>query len=208
MDVGNRIKQLREAKGWTTNRLANRCGISQSFLRSVERNEKGISVASLSIVCDELGLSLKAFFDVPGEAGAPGDDLLRQIEHQRRERLRPVFLQMGLTLGQGQPRILNCLLGEDGVTQTHLARLCGIDAATISRALDKLERAGWICRRQDPDSRRCYRIVLTDTGREKAQQVRQAVREVDQHTWHNFSEEEMEALLAAFERMKKNLAGE
>ncbi|HIX13616.1 MAG TPA: MarR family transcriptional regulator [Candidatus Anaerofilum faecale] len=134
--------------------------------------------------------------------------LLRQIEHQRRERLRPVFLQMGLTLGQGQPRILNCLLGEDGVTQTHLARLCGIDAATISRALDKLERAGWICRRQDPDSRRCYRIVLTDTGREKAQQVRQAVREVDQHTWHNFSEEEMEALLAAFERMKKNLAGE
>ena len=71
MDVGNRIKQLREAKGWTTNRLANRCGISQSFLRSVE---------SLSIVCDELGLSLKAFFDVPGEAGAPGDDLLRQIE--------------------------------------------------------------------------------------------------------------------------------
>ena len=57
MDVGNRIKQLREAKGWTTNRLANRCGISQSFLRSVERNEKGISVASLSIVCDELGLS-------------------------------------------------------------------------------------------------------------------------------------------------------
>ena len=64
----------------TTNRLANRCGISQSFLRSVERNEKGISVASLSIVCDELGLSLKAFFDVPGEAGAPGDDLLRQIE--------------------------------------------------------------------------------------------------------------------------------
>ena len=80
MDVGNRIKQLREAKGWTTNRLANRCGISQSFLRSVERNEKGISVASLSIVCDELGLSLKAFFDVSGETGAPGDDLLRQIE--------------------------------------------------------------------------------------------------------------------------------
>lgn len=80
MDVGNRIKQLREAKGWTTNRLANRCGISQSFLRAVERNEKGISVENLSIVCDELGLSLKAFFDVPGEAGASGDDLLRQIE--------------------------------------------------------------------------------------------------------------------------------
>lgn len=90
--------------------------------------------------------------------------LLRQIEHQRRERLRPVFLQMGLTLGQGQPCILNCLLEKDGVTQTHLAQLCGIDAATISRALDKLEQSGWICRQQDPDSRRCYRIVLTGAG--------------------------------------------
>ena len=48
MDVGNRIKQLREAKGWTTNRLANRCGISQSFLRAVELGEKGISVENLS----------------------------------------------------------------------------------------------------------------------------------------------------------------
>ena len=37
----NRIKQLREAKGWTTNRLANRCGISQSFLRAVELGAKG-----------------------------------------------------------------------------------------------------------------------------------------------------------------------
>ena len=71
MDVGNRIKQLREAKGWTTNRLANRCGISQSFLRAVERNEKGISVENLSIVCDELGLSLKAFFDVRRRPAAP-----------------------------------------------------------------------------------------------------------------------------------------
>ena len=35
MDVGKRITALRTAKGWTTNHLANRCGISQSFLRSL-----------------------------------------------------------------------------------------------------------------------------------------------------------------------------
>ena len=81
MDIGKRIKQLREAKGWTTNHLANRCSISQSFLRSVERNEKGISVANLSLICAELGLSMKAFFDVPSEAGGANDDLLRQVEH-------------------------------------------------------------------------------------------------------------------------------
>ena len=41
MDVGKRIAQLREARGWTTNRLANMCGLSQSFLRAVELGEKG-----------------------------------------------------------------------------------------------------------------------------------------------------------------------
>ena len=40
MDVGKRITALRTAKGWTTNHLANRCGISQSFLRAVELGER------------------------------------------------------------------------------------------------------------------------------------------------------------------------
>ena len=59
MEIGKRIAALRETKGWTTNRLANQCGLSQSFLRSVELGEKGISVESLSLLCDALGVSLK-----------------------------------------------------------------------------------------------------------------------------------------------------
>jgi len=65
MDVGKRITELREAAGITTNRLANLCGLSQSFIRSVELGEKGITVESLSLICDTLKISLKDFFDVP-----------------------------------------------------------------------------------------------------------------------------------------------
>ena len=50
MDVGKRIIALREEKGWTTNRLANQCGLSQSFVRSVELGERGISVEKLSLI--------------------------------------------------------------------------------------------------------------------------------------------------------------
>lgn len=64
--IGARIACLREAKGITTNRLANNCGLSQSFLRSVELGEKGITVENLALVCDALGISLKEFFDTPG----------------------------------------------------------------------------------------------------------------------------------------------
>lgn len=80
MDIGKRITGLREEKGWTTNRLANQCGLSQSFLRSVELGEKGISVESLSLLCDALGVSLKGFFDVPSERDTANEALLRQIE--------------------------------------------------------------------------------------------------------------------------------
>ena len=87
MEIGKRIVSLREAKGWTTNRLANLCGLSQSFLRAVELGEKGISVESLALVCEALGVSLRAFFDVPEAGEGPEDALRRRLEeltpHQR-----------------------------------------------------------------------------------------------------------------------------
>lgn len=70
MDVGKRITELRNAAGLTTNRLANLCGLSQSFVRSVELGEKGITVESLSLICETLKISLKDFFDVPEESTA------------------------------------------------------------------------------------------------------------------------------------------
>lgn len=79
MDVGKRIAQLREARGWTTNRLANMCGLSQSFLRAVELGEKGISVENLQVVCDALQISLQQFFAVPEGDIQQEDRLLIQI---------------------------------------------------------------------------------------------------------------------------------
>ena len=79
MEIGKRIAALRVKKEWTTNRLANACGLSQSFLRAVELEEKGISVESLSLVCDALGVSLRDFFDVPGGEETPEDRLLRRV---------------------------------------------------------------------------------------------------------------------------------
>ena len=79
MEIGQRIMELRESAGWTTNRLANLCGLSQSFLRSVELGEKGISVENLQLICDTLHISLRDFFDVPSEQDTERDRLLREI---------------------------------------------------------------------------------------------------------------------------------
>lgn len=62
MNVGLRIKELREKKGYTVNKLANMAGISQSYLRDIELGNKNPTVETLSYFCDALQISLKDFF--------------------------------------------------------------------------------------------------------------------------------------------------
>lgn len=79
MEVGKRILELREKQKYTTNRLANLCGLSQSFLRSVELGEKGISVENLGLICEKLEISLRDFFDLPEEHSPREEVLLSQV---------------------------------------------------------------------------------------------------------------------------------
>ncbi|MGN0612868.1 MAG: helix-turn-helix domain-containing protein [Porcipelethomonas sp.] len=62
MDVGKRIRSLREMRGITVNRLANMAGLSQSFLRDIELGNKNPTVETLSLFCDALNISLAEFF--------------------------------------------------------------------------------------------------------------------------------------------------
>ena len=67
MDVGNRIKQLREQNKNSQNYLADIAGISQTHLRRVELGTADFTVGHLQLVCDALGISLKDFFNVSEE---------------------------------------------------------------------------------------------------------------------------------------------
>ena len=63
MNVAERLKYLREKKGYTQNLLAGLAGISQSHLRRVELGQSRITVDHLQLICDALGITLKDFFD-------------------------------------------------------------------------------------------------------------------------------------------------
>jgi len=62
MNVGERIIELRTAKGLTTNKLANLAGVSQSHLREIELGKRNPTVETLSYFCDVLGVTLSDFF--------------------------------------------------------------------------------------------------------------------------------------------------
>jgi len=56
--VGERIKQIREAKGWTQDKLADEAKISRGFLSDVEKHGKNISLELLLRIANALGASV------------------------------------------------------------------------------------------------------------------------------------------------------
>jgi len=69
-DVGQRIRDLRQKRDWTLKQLADRCDLSTSFLSQVERGLSSVSITSLHIICQALGITLADFF---GDSTRPKD---------------------------------------------------------------------------------------------------------------------------------------
>jgi DNA-binding MarR family transcriptional regulator len=69
-------------------------------------------------------------------------------------------------ISYGQYPFLMALYREDGVNQETIAKRLLFNKATIARAIDKLEREGYVYRTQDEYDGRANRIYLTPRGNE------------------------------------------
>ena len=131
--------------------------------------------------------------------------LLHRLDLERRQLMQPKFLGLGLTVGEGQPRILCCLLEQGEMSQRELADACMFDVTTLSRTLDKMEKAGLVIRKVNPASRRAHLIALTPEGREKARKVQEYFDWLDQVLWGDIEEKEMESLYRTLEKIEENV---
>lgn len=107
---------------------------------------------------------------------------------------------LGVTSVQGM--LLNFLLEEEGVGASALARRTQLDAATLTGVLDRLEAAGWLRRAAQPGDRRAQRILLTDAGRELAQQLRLEMASANEDFLARFSPAEIATLRSLLERLQ------
>ncbi|HOJ95237.1 MAG TPA: MarR family transcriptional regulator [Methanospirillum sp.] len=114
-------------------------------------------------------------------------------------RARVIYLNERLKafqLSAGQYPVFMCLLKHPGITQEAMARYFHLDKGTIARTVKKMEDAGYISRRVDPDNRRAFRLSLTSTGYKMAQEIMAIDREWEQAVCFQLSAEEKEHLLA------------
>lgn len=127
------------------------------------------------------------------------------IEMLRRRLVRPFLIDLGLTVGQGQPRILRELRKHGTMNQKELAKLCFMDVTTMSRTLDRMEKDGLLKRENNPASRRSWNVLLTDYGSQKADEVIRIFNRIDNVIYNGFSEEEVQTLSVMAGKVEKNL---
>jgi len=70
VDVGERLRVIRSRRRQTLREVAERAGLSESFLSQVERGRASASVASLRRIADALGVAISDLFQ-PAEASRP-----------------------------------------------------------------------------------------------------------------------------------------
>ena len=105
---------------------------------------------------------------------------------------------------EGYRNILLVLGKEDGVSQLTIAGETNLKPSTISIALKKMEREGYICRVNDAKDMRMSRVYLTETGLEVANKIYDAREEVCRILLDGISEEELNTVMSVANKMKEN----
>jgi transcriptional regulator with XRE-family HTH domain len=70
MNIGEKIKFLRQAANLTQEELADRCELSKGFISQLERNMTSPSIATLIDILESLGTDLPSFFQAPADEKA------------------------------------------------------------------------------------------------------------------------------------------
>ncbi len=135
-------------------------------------------------------------------------DMLYTLELKKRQTVRKFLVEIGLTPGQGQARILRYLAAHPHLTQRELAEACMLDVTTMSRVLDKLEKLGLILRERDPGCRRAYQISLTPDGQKKAQRIEQEFQRLADQLFGGIPAEDLGAFGRTLSKIEENMRRE
>jgi DNA-binding MarR family transcriptional regulator len=119
------------------------------------------------------------------------------------DRIRMRMEEIGLHRGQGF--ILRHLWHDDGISQKLIARALHIRPASVTNALQRMEKAGWIERRADEADHRVSRVFLTAKARELHDQIRKTFRELEEEILEPLSEMEREALRSILQKVHRRL---
>jgi len=131
------------------------------------------------------------------------DFLLAQICRLHHARAHTLLEALGLY--RGQPPMLHALWEKEGLTHGELATRLHIQPSTVTKMIQRMERAGFVECRPDPDDQRVSRVYLTAAGRAIQAEVKQVWRTMEDETFAAFAPEERTLLRRFLMQMRESL---
>jgi DNA-binding MarR family transcriptional regulator len=106
-----------------------------------------------------------------------------------------------LDLHPGQDRVLLALWPAEQLPQGELGRRLGIEQPTVTKALQRLERAGFVQRERNPSDNRQVMVSLTSAGRDAYAPIRDARLELEREWAGRLSSEDQQQLISLLMRV-------
>lgn len=130
--------------------------------------------------------------------------LLVQAAKSHRSCVEIAFREVGLRVGQDM--LLSQLWKQDGLTQSELVKRLGVEHATVSKVLTRMEGADLVVRRRDLQDARSVRVLLTERGRSLREPTSRAWEEVEDRLLEGFSREDSLLLRRLLVHTRENLS--
>ncbi|HZP19437.1 MAG TPA: MarR family transcriptional regulator [Bauldia sp.] len=136
--------------------------------------------------------------------------LVHDVARLLRRRIDQKAQSIGLTSAQW--RVLSAIAraefrNEEAPKQAGIAEEMDLEPITLSRLVDRMETAGLIERRPDPNDRRAHRLFLKDAARPLVSSFREVATECINTALAGVSNREVEEVVAILTRVRANLSG-
>jgi DNA-binding MarR family transcriptional regulator len=129
---------------------------------------------------------------------------LLQVHKAHRTRAEAALNKLGLHTGQEM--LLLRLWIEEGIPQSQLAASMGVEPPTATKMLQRMEHAGLIERRADPEDARISRVYLTERGRALEKPVLEVWKQLEAQTVVGLSATEQALLHRLLMQVSANLS--
>lgn len=108
---------------------------------------------------------------------------------------------LGLSASRWEP-LVALLRAPAPMTQAMLAETLNIEAPSVVRLMDRLDRDGWVQRLRSPVDRRAYHVVLTAKARKACIKVEQVLSDTRREILGVLDKDEVPACIDALERVR------
>lgn len=116
-----------------------------------------------------------------------------------------LFRPHGITAAQYNVLSVLAPAGE-GISQRELGDVLVVDRSNVTGLVDRMEKAGWVRRTDDPADRRVYRVRLTASGRKLWEEVSPRYQAVVSQVARGLKEKEVRAALLVLQKLQEGAA--